>query len=235
MNEKLSLIWVTKIIFLSNNMAKSSNGNRLRNHTLFSVIVLVLPKCNHSVVIGIKVFKSWEHGWIGLGVELEVFSLVLFEFQSRHLVVAVGIGLTELISQLLDSGGLDVFLELCVLHLEVGHILDVSLVKPLLLHSRDLFGLFGCTPRMELCAQEPTTGTDYDVFHHWRSRVVRKKKTFNKENEQARETTGILKQYMKIQCLLCEVDSGTRLENYFGVGQCVRRECDNGLVWIRSY
>lgn len=146
----------------------------LRNHALFSVVILVFRKCDHSVVIGIKVFKPGEHGWVCLGVELEVFSLVLFELQSRHLVVAVGIGLTEFIGELLDSGSLDVFLELCVLHLEVGHVLDVSLVEPLLLHARDLFGLFDGTPRMELCAQKPRKATNGDIFHHWRSVIVAK-------------------------------------------------------------
>lgn len=68
-------------------------------------------------------------------MHLEVFSLVLFEFQPRHLVVAVGIGLAEFVRQLLDGRGLDVFLELDVLHFEVGHVLDVSLVEFLLLQA----------------------------------------------------------------------------------------------------
>ena len=107
-------------------------------HALFSVIVLVLRKRDHSIVIGIKVFESWEHGWIGLGMHLEVLSLVLLEFQSRNLVVLVGIGLTEFISKLLHSRGLDVFLELHVLRFEGRNVLDVSLVELLLLECRCL-------------------------------------------------------------------------------------------------
>ena len=139
----------------------------LRNHSLVSVVVLVFRKRNHSIVVGIKIFKPWEHGWVGLGVELEVFSLVLFEFQSRHLVVVVDICLTEFVCKLLDGRSLDVFLKLRVLHLEAGDVLDVSLVESLLLHGRGLFRLLNGTPRVELGAEKPRGGTNSDIFHEW--------------------------------------------------------------------
>ena len=151
----------------------------LPNHALFPVVVLVLRKGDHSIVIGIKVLKPREHGWVGIGVELEVFSLVLFEFQPGHLVVAVGIGLTEFVRKLLDGCGLDVFLELCVLHLEIGHVLYISLVEFLLLNARDLLRLFDSTPRMELCTQKPGGGTNGCVSHEWRSIVAQEKKVFH--------------------------------------------------------
>lgn len=87
----------------------------LPNHALLSVIVLVFCKRDHSVVIGIEVLKPREHGRVGIGMLLEIFSLVLFEFQPGDPVVAVGIGLAEFVRQLLDGRGLDVFLELDVL------------------------------------------------------------------------------------------------------------------------
>ena len=71
-------------------------------------------------------------------MHLEGLSLVLLEFQSRNLVVLVGIGLTEFISKLLHSRGLDVFLELHVLRFEGRNVLDASLVELLLLECRCL-------------------------------------------------------------------------------------------------
>ena len=142
---------------------------RLLNHALLSVVVLVLCKRDHTVVIGIEVFEPWEHGWVGFGMLLEVLSLVLFEFQSGYLVVAVDIGFAEFVRQLLDRGCLDVILELGVVEFEVGNILEVSLVESLLALSGFAFRLFDGTPRVELRAQKPGGGADGEVFYERRS------------------------------------------------------------------